>query len=79
MVKINIDKEKCKGCGLCLIYCPKKNLELSRDFNSQGVLYVKCKSEAVCTGCGFCYLICPEAAIKITVSNEDRKKTKKKA
>jgi len=36
MKKIVIAQEKCKGCGLCVAYCPQKCLKLSKKFNSHG-------------------------------------------
>ena len=31
-----IDKDRCKGCGLCVAICPKNVLELSREVNTKG-------------------------------------------
>ncbi len=78
MVKIKINKDKCKGCRLCIIHCPQKNLILSKEVNQLGVLYVECKDESRCTGCGFCYLMCPESAIQIISQDEKKTKNKKK-
>ena len=30
MVKLTIDENRCKGCGLCVRACPKKLLELAK-------------------------------------------------
>lgn len=58
-VKHVIDKEWCKGCGICIHFCPKKVLE----FDKKG------KVEAVrpddCIACGLCELRCPDLAIQI--------------
>ena len=37
MPKITIDKEKCKGCGLCVLACPKKLIVMSDEFNKKGI------------------------------------------
>jgi 2-oxoglutarate ferredoxin oxidoreductase subunit delta len=60
-----ISSEKCKGCGLCIGACPKSILELSDDFNKQGVQYPVCIDEDKCIACKFCAIICPDMAIEI--------------
>ena len=38
MVKLTIDENRCKGCGLCVRACPKKLLELAKQkLNEKGV------------------------------------------
>ena len=37
---IIVDKERCKGCGICVINCPTKTLSLSREVNGKGYNYV---------------------------------------
>ncbi|MFH1505255.1 MAG: 4Fe-4S binding protein [Candidatus Omnitrophota bacterium] len=64
-MKVEIKKDKCKGCELCIFYCPAKALELSQELNKRGVKFAKLKQEAKCSGCGFCFLICPDACIEI--------------
>lgn len=61
-----IDKEKCKGCGLCVAFCPRKILVLSEnDTNSQGYLYSICISQEECISCGFCADMCPDVCIEV--------------
>ena len=37
MAKLTIDEEACKGCGLCILVCPKKILELHKEkLNTKG-------------------------------------------
>jgi len=75
MAKIKIDKDRCKGCGLCIIYCPVKKLAFSPALNKRGVHYAEGKSGITCIGCGRCYLICPDACIEVY---EETKPAKKK-
>ncbi len=61
-----IDRERCKGCALCVGACPEKILALSRDtFNRQGVPFSECFDEARCTACMSCAIMCPDMAIRI--------------
>ncbi len=61
-----IDRERCKGCALCVGACPETILSLSRDsFNGQGVPFAECFDESRCTACLSCAIICPDMAITI--------------
>ena len=46
----------CKGCGICVAFCPKQALELSGE-------KVRKKEGAACSLCGLCELRCPDYAI----------------
>jgi len=62
--RVEVDAERCKGCGLCLEFCPAKALTMSSRKNKKGCLYVEFSGEN-CTGCLRCGLICPDVALKI--------------
>ncbi len=65
-MKVKIKKEKCKGCGLCVIYCPGKNLKLSEEINSRGLHFaVFSDNGSKCNACSRCYIICPDTAIEV--------------
>lgn len=64
---IVIDAEKCKGCGFCVVFCPKKLIGRASRFNSKSYLpaeVIQVKA-AECSGCGVCYLMCPDVAITV--------------
>jgi 2-oxoglutarate ferredoxin oxidoreductase subunit delta len=65
MAKVRINVERCKGCGLCLAVCPKKNLKTGGTINARGVFAAVVVDEKDCTGCGMCYVMCPEVCIEI--------------
>lgn len=66
-------KDRCKGCGFCIEFCPMQVLQRSDDFNAHGYHYpilVEEPPDKVCIACGFCNLICPEFAIYSKVLEE---------
>ncbi|RKY39131.1 MAG: hypothetical protein DRP76_03690 [Candidatus Omnitrophota bacterium] len=65
MAEIRIDKDKCKGCFLCIQFCPLNCLEASQDLNKRGNQYAKKREGKKCAGCGNCYLVCPDVCIEL--------------
>ena len=57
--------ERCKGCGLCVHFCPKEVLILTGKRNAQGYRVVGLKAPEKCTGCGICYLMCPDVVLEV--------------
>jgi 2-oxoglutarate ferredoxin oxidoreductase subunit delta len=64
--RIRFDVDRCKGCGLCVLFCPKGHLRMSDDFNAQGNPYAEIIDPAVCNACGICFRMCPDVAIEIS-------------
>ncbi|MGA2763210.1 MAG: 4Fe-4S binding protein [Spirochaetia bacterium] len=61
-----IDRERCKGCTLCVNACPEKIISMSKDeFNRQGLPFSVCFDESRCTACMSCAIICPDSAITV--------------
>ena len=66
MAKIEIDKEKCKGCGFCILYCKKACIKQDPVINKKGIHPVKfVEGDGKCTACSFCAIICPEVCITV--------------
>ena len=64
--EIHIVKDRCKGCGFCVEYCPRDVLELSQEFNIKGYHPPFAKDKDKCVNCNLCELICPEFSIFVT-------------
>ena len=60
-----VDKEGCKGCGVCVEACPQDVLELNKEVNSRGYHYSYMKSPEACTGCSNCGVVCPDTCLTI--------------
>ncbi len=56
---ININKNFCKNCFICVKVCPKKVF----DIKEGGIVYVK--DENLCIGCRICENLCPDFAIEV--------------
>lgn len=61
--EVYILKDRCKGCGFCIEFCPKEVLEQSEEFNIKGVHPPRVKEGTICVHCSFCEAVCPDFAI----------------
>jgi len=69
MIEVIIDEELCKGCKLCINFCPKGLIEESKKLNSKGLFYAVFNDpEHKCNGCKLCAIMCPDVAITIKKS-----------
>lgn len=59
-----INKDWCKGCGICIHFCPKNVLE----FDDAGKAHVARPDD--CIACMLCEMRCPDLAIQITENQE---------
>lgn len=64
-MKLCIDTRLCKGCGICVGFCPKKVLEL----DAMGKILVV--NEQACVCCGLCEMRCPDYAIEVITERVD--------
>ena len=68
MPNVAIDRDRCKGCGMCVQYCPQGVLEMSREINAKGYFFAKAARAHACIGCRICGITCPDVAIEISLS-----------
>ncbi|MFL7891363.1 MAG: 4Fe-4S binding protein [Anaerolineales bacterium] len=66
--------ERCKGCEVCVHFCPQDVLSISDERNAKGyrIPMVKDGNAGLCVHCGFCTLVCPEFAIFTLPINGDQ-------
>ncbi len=68
---VHIRMERCKGCELCIEYCPTRVLARSTEFNAKGYHYPTVVGTN-CICCQACFTICPEFAIFATPTARGR-------
>ncbi|MHA1274543.1 MAG: 4Fe-4S dicluster domain-containing protein, partial [Promethearchaeota archaeon] len=64
-----IDRERCKLCGLCINFCPVKNLKLEKSEDKEMITY-----GSDCIFCLRCFNNCPQNAILFYEKTKDTKK-----
>lgn len=64
--KITFNYEKCKGCMLCVNFCPTKILALDKNkMNAKGYNLITITEPDKCIGCAFCAMMCPDSVITV--------------
>ena len=63
-MRLLLRPEWCKGCLICVDFCPKGVLALDQDQKIQVV------DEEACTECKLCELRCPDFAIELVPMTE---------
>ncbi|HOI75505.1 MAG TPA: mercury methylation ferredoxin HgcB [Syntrophales bacterium] len=58
VVTLEVDREKCTGCGVCLEVCPHEVLELREK-------RVRIRNRDACMECGACSRNCPAGAVSV--------------
>jgi 2-oxoglutarate ferredoxin oxidoreductase subunit delta len=56
---VEINRDFCKGCGICVAFCPKEVLDL--DDHEKAVV----KHLEKCNACTLCELRCPDMAVEV--------------
>ena len=62
---LKVETKFCKGCGICVVFCPKEVLKQ----DNSGKVYIDDINK--CVKCGLCEIRCPEFAITVDTLGED--------
>ena len=74
-----INRERCKGCGFCVEFCPTQVLAMDQELNRKGYHPPVIVDLEVCTGCDLCGLYCPDFAIhavRVKIEAGEKKESK---
>jgi len=66
MIEIVINTNYCKGCSICIDFCPKDVLQLAKEMNAKGYILPEVTDIDACTQCQLCVIVCPDLAIAVT-------------
>ncbi len=69
--KLTLDKNRCVGCQICSLACPKEAIKTQKQPKTRGSRQKKAKVDvdlAKCNFCGICDVSCPYGAIKVTLN-----------
>ena len=68
---VKIDERLCKGCRLCVEFCPRDVLAIASRLSERGVTPAEVRVPNACIGCRNCTAVCPEGAIELYVEGAD--------
>ena len=63
--RIEVDTDRCKGCGLCVTACSRQIIELGAEINVKGYHYAVQVRPLECIACRMCAFTCPDVAITV--------------
>ncbi|UCE29812.1 MAG: 4Fe-4S dicluster domain-containing protein [Candidatus Bathyarchaeota archaeon] len=70
---LTLDKNRCTGCEICAVVCPKEVFEIKKQPKVAGeklkhpIIEV---DEQKCHFCGICGVLCPYGALKVRINDE---------
>ena len=71
--RLQLNTELCKGCRLCVEFCPKHVLGLTDDkINNKGYPFVEVRLPDDCIGCRACTAVCPDCVIELFEIDEEK-------
>ena len=66
MNRVTFKADLCKGCGLCVLACPKKIIALEETLlNAKGYHPAVMVDQEKCIACSMCAMMCPDCVIKV--------------
>ena len=70
--QVIINKEKCKGCELCVSVCPVRILFINKEeINLKGYYTSAISDQSKCIACGNCGVMCPDGAITVNLIEKE--------
>ncbi len=63
--KVEIDRQLCKGCGLCIMVCHPGVLRFEEGINGAGYHPAMAGDLTKCSACARCAQMCPDIAITL--------------
>lgn len=64
--RVTFDSDRCKGCELCTLVCPKKIVIIdSTTINRKGYHPAAVSNMELCIGCASCAKMCPDSIITV--------------
>ncbi len=65
MPRLHINPAYCKGCHICIAFCPKQALQPAETMNEKGYVLPVAADMERCSLCLLCEKMCPDFAIAI--------------
>lgn len=63
---VEINRERCKGCNLCVVACPTDVLALQhKEVNNRGYHFAYVVNPDSCIGCASCAAVCPDGCVTV--------------
>ncbi|EFM25524.1 MULTISPECIES: 4Fe-4S dicluster domain-containing protein [Peptoniphilus] len=64
--RVEFNESRCKGCGLCVIACPKNVIEIDpHKINGKGYSPATAARPEDCIACQNCAITCPDSVISV--------------
>ena len=58
LLEVNIESEKCNGCGICILVCPRNCYDINKEKHIAELV-----RKYRCVKCGACIVQCPHDAL----------------
>ncbi len=65
MDPVRVQRDICKGCGLCVEFCPQHALKLADGLNAIGYHPVELVHAEACNSCTICAMMCPDHGLSV--------------